>query len=497
MHASNACMRKICVVLLLCACVSLFAEDIPLQNWPVPSAGSRGSVASNADMSNATTFVAVTPCRLLDTRNPAGPFGGPAFGAGETRTYDVPAGPCTGLPNGAAAYSLNFTIVNYNVGSGSFVTAYPASIGRPGVSTVNFGSGPPIANASVVAGGGLINVYAGAATDLIVDLNGYFIGTAGTLNAGKTLTLTGSVPDGGIISGRNQTTTSAIYTTGVLGTITTTNLTDGSGVMGYTTGGTTWGVKGWNSWTGFKSGGVLGLSGNRVGQSLDFNAAGVRGESQFGFGVLGLTSTAHGVAGVFVNSQGTPVRGGYLGGATYGVYADGDFAASGTKAFVDPHPTEAGKVIRFISLEGPEAGTYFRGRGKFTRGKAVIEVPEAFRLVSEEEGMTVHVTPIGGLAMVAVIRQSLERIDVEASKDVEFAYVVHGVRRGYRGFEPIANGDEFTPKHAEETIPASLNEEQKRRLVQNGTYNADGTVNLETAVRLGWEKGWERERQHH
>jgi len=36
----------------------------------------------------------------------------------------------------------------------------------------------------------------------------------------------------------------------------------------------------------------------------------------------------------------------------------------------------------------------------------------------------------------------------------------------------------------------------KRRLVENGTYNADGTVNLETAERFGWTKTWaEREVQ--
>ncbi|HEX8408862.1 MAG TPA: carboxypeptidase-like regulatory domain-containing protein, partial [Thermoanaerobaculia bacterium] len=252
---------------------------------------------------------------------------------------------------------------------------------------------------------------------------------------------------------------------------------EGSGVMGYTPSGSTWGVKGFNSSNFGKSGGVLGIAGNRVGSALSVGPIGVRGESYWDSGVLGLTvNGGGGVSGSYLDSQGNVLRSGHLGNTTYAVFAQGSFAATSTKSFVDPHPTEAGKVIRFISLEGPEAGTYFRGRGKFSRGKAVIEVPEAFRLVSEEEGMTVHVTPIGGLAMVAVIRQSLDRIDVESSKDVEFAYVVHGVRRGYRGFEPIAEGDEFTPKHGAETIPAYLNAEQKRRLIDNGTYNADGTV---------------------
>lgn len=32
--------------------------------------------------------------------------------------------------------------------------------------------------------------------------------------------------------------------------------------------------------------------------------------------------------------------------------------------------------------------------------------------------------------------------------------------------------------------------EIQRRLVATGIYNADGTVNLETAKRLGWDRTW-------
>ena len=36
----------------------------------------------------------------------------------------------------------------------------------------------------------------------------------------------------------------------------------------------------------------------------------------------------------------------------------------------------------------------------------------------------------------------------------------------------------------------SLSDGEKARLIANGTYNADGTVNMETAERLGWVKMW-------
>jgi len=480
-------MRTIWVAISLLS-LSAFGADLPLHSLPVHS---------QADITNGTVFVAVTPCRLLDTRDPNGPFGGPKFIALETRSYDVAVGPCTGLPVAAAAYSLNFTVVNYPT-SGGFVTAYPAGSSLPFVSTVNFGAGAPIANAAVVAtgSGGQINVYASAATDIIIDVNGYFLGAAGTLNNDKTLTLTGSVANGGIISGRNATSTSGIFTTGVLGTVTSTSLTDGSGVMGFTTAGTTWGVKGLNSGTAANSGGVLGIAGSRVGDTLAFNTAGVRGESsQAGFGVLGNAKVGAGVGGTFIDSSGTILRSGYLANNTWAVFAAGDLGATGVKSFIDPHPTDATKVIRFVALEGPEVGTYFRGRGRFVRGHATINVPEAFRIASEEEGITVHLTPIGGLAMVAVTSQSLDRIEAEASRDVEFSYVVYGVRRGYKDFDPIRNGEEFVPADPTAKLPAYLNSDQKQRLIDNGTYNPDGTVNLATAIRLGWDKVWANQKK--
>lgn len=43
------------------------------------------------------------------------------------------------------------------------------------------------------------------------------------------------------------------------------------------------------------------------------------------------------------------------------VYSSGDFGGTGARHFVEPHPTDATKVIRYVALEGPESGTYFLG----------------------------------------------------------------------------------------------------------------------------------------
>ena len=58
----------------------------------------------------ALQLIPVTPCRIVDTRWPAGPFGGPEMDAGATRAFDIPQSAC-GIPSTAVAYSLNVTVV--------------------------------------------------------------------------------------------------------------------------------------------------------------------------------------------------------------------------------------------------------------------------------------------------------------------------------------------------------------------------------------------------
>jgi hypothetical protein len=54
-------------------------------------------------------FTPVTPCRIANTRNAAGPFGGPGLQDSE-RSFAVPQSAC-GIPSTAQAYSLNVTVV--------------------------------------------------------------------------------------------------------------------------------------------------------------------------------------------------------------------------------------------------------------------------------------------------------------------------------------------------------------------------------------------------
>jgi hypothetical protein len=254
------------------------------------------------------------------------------------------------------------------------------------------------------------------------------------------------------------------------------------------------GVEGITYSTGENCAGVRGNNVDTVPGS--FLAAGVRGETAgTGFGVLGLTIAGHsGASGYNLTAEGVVESGASLGfTATVGLNVIGTTQATGVKNFVEPHPSDASKVIRYASLEGNEVGTYFRGRGKFQNGLAVIDVPEDFRIVTAPEGLGVQVTPIGEMATVAVVSLGLDRIVVRASRDVEFFYTVNGVRDAYRDFRPIAANERvFVPRLPVDPMPESYPPVIRQRLISNGTYRPDGTVNAETARRLGWDKEWEK-----
>ncbi len=103
------------------------------------------------DIPVALQFVPVTPCRVVDTRLPNGPFGGPSLQGGTERDFAIPSGPCPGIPSSAAAYALNVTAAPH--GSLNYLTAWPTGLTQPFISTLNSYDGRTKANAAVVPAG--------------------------------------------------------------------------------------------------------------------------------------------------------------------------------------------------------------------------------------------------------------------------------------------------------------------------------------------------------
>jgi hypothetical protein len=142
------------------------------------SAGGAGTLSGGffyTPPPKTTGFYSVTPCRVIDTRNAAGPRGGPALVAGQRRTFPI-SGSC-GIPSSAVAVSANLTVVS---GGGGFFSAYPGNAFPLGTSNLDFSAGQVRASASVLMlatdGTGTVGVLdAGSGTNhLILDVNGYF-----------------------------------------------------------------------------------------------------------------------------------------------------------------------------------------------------------------------------------------------------------------------------------------------------------------------------------
>lgn len=182
------------------------------------------------------------------------------------------------------------------------------------------------------------------------------------------------------------------------------------------------------------------------------SGVGVRGNSNSGTGVYGESQKADGVKGVTTTNQHAGVSavnwsggsGLWAGGTPAGhfegdVQINGNLKLTGVKNFVQDHPTDPTKEIVYTALEGGEAGTYIRGTAKLVNGKAVIELPEHFSLATDQEGLTIHLTPRGQWLQLYVVeldtRQSVVR---EAQgKSGEFDYSILGIRQGYQHHQVI------------------------------------------------------------
>jgi hypothetical protein len=127
---------------------------------------------------------------------------------------------------------------------------------------------------------------------------------------------------------------------------------------------------------------------------------------------------------------------------------NGDFdVIGGVKRFVQPHPTDPSKVIRYISMESGEALTITRGTARTVNGQVTVALPEHFSLVtSDSEPITVILTSEGAPAVLYTKEKSREQIivamrpsDFSEFKDVEFSFQVTGVRDGFERQEIIVD----------------------------------------------------------
>jgi hypothetical protein len=141
-----------------------------------PGTGSCSGTAACMVDAQPRDFFTVTPCRLVDTRNAAGAYGGPALASGALRDFTL-TGRC-GIPAGATALSLNITVVQPT--AAGFVRFSP-DCQPPLTSAINFSAGQTRANNAILplSGQGVLTANAvltgnSGTVHVIIDVNGYF-----------------------------------------------------------------------------------------------------------------------------------------------------------------------------------------------------------------------------------------------------------------------------------------------------------------------------------
>ncbi len=170
-------------------------SELPLKNWTAPpywtppraagqaapddqmQASAEGMTASAQSLpSSPVPFVAIAPCRIVDTRvGTSDGFHEPNFADGETRTFDFPASTdCPGLPATSVAYSLNVQYRPLSVLA--FITLFPTGTTMPTVSTLTAGPAAWVEDAAIIPAGtsGAVDVYCQYAGRVVIDVNGYY-----------------------------------------------------------------------------------------------------------------------------------------------------------------------------------------------------------------------------------------------------------------------------------------------------------------------------------
>jgi hypothetical protein len=140
--------------------VAMFGPATPEVNVVVTAAG--------------LSAYSVPPCRVVDTRNAAGPYGGPALSANVPRLFAM-RGPC-GVPS--TARGIMITVTAFAPGADGFLLIYPPDVSLPATSTLNYRAGRARSNnvLTTLDAAGQIAVFpnqASGTVHLVLDITGY------------------------------------------------------------------------------------------------------------------------------------------------------------------------------------------------------------------------------------------------------------------------------------------------------------------------------------
>jgi hypothetical protein len=110
--------------------------------------------------------------------------------------------------------------------------------------------------------------------------------------------------------------------------------------------------------------------------------------------------------------------------SAYKLEVAGSFAAQ-TKSFVIDHQSKPNHKLRHGSLEGPENGVYVRGRTNTN----VIELPEYWTWLIDDESITVTLTPIGTHQTLYVEKIEDNKVYIGGNANINCFYMINAERK--------------------------------------------------------------------
>lgn len=155
------------------------AGDVFVTWTSTPATASDSAVLVKRYAIPGLDFHTLLPCRVVDTRSPTGPLGGPALTGGIQRMFTIAASAC-GVPASARALSLNITAVDATLSG--YIAIFPGDSIFPMTSSINFSAGQNRANNAMATlsrdGLATLTALAGSSpalqVHLVIDVNGYF-----------------------------------------------------------------------------------------------------------------------------------------------------------------------------------------------------------------------------------------------------------------------------------------------------------------------------------
>ena len=125
-------------------------------------------------------------------------------------------------------------------------------------------------------------------------------------------------------------------------------------------------------------------------------------------------------------------------GTTY-ASVQGTINVQGWKGFDIKHPTKENHRLRYVCLEGPEGGVYYRG---ILKDSEFIELPDYWKDLVDTKTITVHLTPIGTYQyLYYTVAKNRIIVKNHSNLPTHCSYIVYGERKDGERLIPEYKGN--------------------------------------------------------